>query len=185
MTKSHQILARWELRQSLAPSFWIFSHSSILPKLMLINCSNAVIRDYNPLLTNIKAGQVQKRSTKKMLQSNDTDCECPANTNPIIQPSPRLETIESIINKRKQELQCKFSEIDKNGDGFISQDELMHYLQQFGINRCPVVCIDGKMSFLEFTQWMTSDKPNLLQKALNHQLAIPNFSGRWFSLIYV
>ncbi|EFC49117.1 predicted protein [Naegleria gruberi] len=92
--------------------------------------------------------------------------------------SPRFESMDAIVNRKRMELQSKFSEIDVDGDGYITQEEVKNYLKKYGFYKCPVNCTGGKISFVEFTQWMTSDKPNILQKALNGKLSIPNFQGK-------
>ncbi|KAL9642823.1 hypothetical protein ABK040_009898 [Willaertia magna] len=94
-------------------------------------------------------------------------------------------SFETIIHRRKQELQNKFLLLDKNADGYATEEELSEYLKQFGLSRCSVYCKDGKISFSDFVRFMTSDKPNLLQKCLNGELAIPNFKEFCHNLLEI
>lgn len=97
----------------------------------------------------------------------------------INNPSTAIESfIETVVARKRNELQQMFNRYDKEQRGYIRTEDLYHSLLECGLQindriKRIISSIDnnsGKIDLTGFTKLMTS-KVNIVQKALNNQLA--------------
>jgi glutaminase len=91
--------------------------------------------------------------------------------------------LQEYLNKKKEEITNKFKQFDKKNMNYILIEDFYHQLTELGLNcehkhikmHVEKMANNGRIEFLEFTKIMTG-KPNIIQRALNNELAIPNFA---------
>ncbi|KAL0481770.1 glutaminase [Acrasis kona] len=95
-----------------------------------------------------------------------------------------METLlESIVARKRSEIQQKFNKYDTDHKGYIHIEDLCQALADCGLqinHRIERIIAqvesNGRIDMTGFTKLMTGKK-NLVQKALSGELAIPNFAG--------
>lgn len=89
---------------------------------------------------------------------------------------------QEYLSRTKEEIVNLFKLFDKKNAGYVMIEDLFTQLRDLGLhtNRKHIqkhvrkMARNGKIELLEFTKIMTG-KPHVVQRALNNQLAIPNF----------
>jgi len=92
--------------------------------------------------------------------------------------APKLSDLRAAVGTTEAELAGRFSDYDRDGDGFLSQADFdamvegLNLSQDFSSNeRVAAFCTvdtddDGRISFEEFKMWWEGSEPSLINQSI-------------------
>lgn len=109
-----------------------------------------------------------------------------SNSNTLNSDSCESLQFQEYLSRTRQEIVNQFKLFDKRNEGYVTVDELFNQLRDLGldtdrkhIQKCVRQMVknreNGRIELLEFIRVMNG-RPNVVQRALNNQLAIANWT---------